>query len=321
MRTLVVAEHDGRRLRPGCISALGCARALARDSGDHVECLVLGDKIDQVAQDAARFVPVLTASGPVLQNPVADRYARQIADVVVASGTDLLLAAASTFARDIVGRAAGLLGGAMASDVTGCQHDGDRLILQRPMFAGAVTARIVLHGHPQIITVRPTAFEPAAVAGTICPITPVAVQDDALPGGITFESLDSRPSHRPDVTEARVVVSGGRGIRSAEDFESLVGGVADCLDGATGSSRALVDAGITPNELQVGQTGKVVAPELYIAMGISGAVQHLAGMKNSRVIVAINTDPDAPIFEVADYGLVGDAYEVAPQLIDRLHAS
>ena len=189
------------------------------------------------------------------------------------------------------------------------------------MFAGAVTARIVLHGHPQVITVRPTAFEPAEEVGAPCPITPVVVRDETLPDGITYENLDSRPSHRPDVTEARVVVSGGRGIRSTEDFENLVGGGADCLDGATGSSRALVDAGITPNELQVGQTGKVVAPELYIAIGISGAVQHLAGMKNSRVIVAINTDPDAPIFEVADYGLVGDAYEVAPQLIDRLHAS
>ncbi len=321
MHILVVAEHDGHRLRPGCLTALGCANSLVRDPDDHVECLVLGHHIDNVAQDAARFVPVLTAGGPLLQNPVADRYARQIADVVVTSGADLLLAASSTFARDIVSRAAGLLGGAMASDVTACRYDGNRLVLQRPMFAGALTARILLHGHPQIITVRPTAFEPADEADAPCPITPVTVRDEALPDGISFERLDSRPSHRPDVTEARVVVSGGRGIRSAEDFESLVGGVADCLGGATGSSRALVDAGITPNELQVGQTGKVVAPELYIAMGISGAVQHLAGMKNSRVIVAINTDPDAPIFEVADYGLVGDAYEVAPQLIDRLHAS
>ncbi|MBQ17897.1 MAG: electron transfer flavoprotein subunit alpha [Planctomycetaceae bacterium] len=321
MHILVVAEHDGHRLRPGCLTALGCANSLVRDPDDRVECLVLGHHIDNVAEDAARFVPVLSADGPSLHNPVADRYARQIADVVVTSAADVLLAASSTFARDIVSRAAGLLGGAMASDVTAVQYDGDRLVLQRPMFAGAVTARILLHGQPQIITVRPTAFEPADEAGAACPITPVAVRDEALPNGITFERLDSRSSHRPDVTEARIVVSGGRGIRSADDFENLVGGVADCLEGATGSSRALVDAGITPNELQVGQTGKVVAPELYIAMGISGAVQHLAGMKNSRVIVAINTDPDAPIFEVADYGLVGDAYEVAPQLIDRLHAS
>ena len=251
---------------------------------------------------------------------LADRQACVIADVAARRRTDLIVAASTTYVRDVVGRAAGLLGGAMASDLTAHEVCDGQLVMQRPMYAGSVTATVSLTGHPQIVTIRASAFAAAEPADTACEVAAVDFDGSSLPDHIQLERLDSRASHRPDVTEARVVVSGGRALKNADDFERLVGGLADQLSGATGSSRALVDAGITPNELQVGQTGKIVAPELYLALGISGAVQHLAGMKNSRVIAAINSDPDAPIFEMADYGLVGDIYELVPQLIDKINA-
>ena len=320
MHVLVLAEHDGDRLRAGTTAALGFSRQLANGDGDQVTCLVLGDSVATVADDAATFGPVLLGSHADLAEPLADRWAEVTAKVVQSESIDILLGASSTFSRDILGRAGGLLGGAMASDVTGFLRDGDRLVWQRPMYAGAVTASVVLHGSPLIVTVRPTAAEPPERRSSPASITPISIDSGRLPSSTGHLGLDGRPSHRPDVTEARVVVSGGRGLKTTEDFERLVGGLADRFDGATGSSRALVDAGLTPNDLQVGQTGKVVAPELYIAVGISGAVPHLAGMKNSRVIVAVNSDPHAPIFEVADYGIVGDLYDIVPEMIQHLDA-
>jgi electron transfer flavoprotein alpha subunit len=319
MRVLILCEYDSKGIRLGSRSAVAFASAVAEQTRGSVECLLLGYSLATVAQDASAYAPVLVADHPTLANPVADRFAKVITDVVKQRGCDLVVAAATTFAKDILPRAAGLLGGAMASEVIGHEFREGRLCFRRPLFAGSVVATVALKGSPQIVTVRPSAYTPAGARSERCAITTVAVDEATLPRKTEFEALQSKLSNRPDVTEARIVVSGGRAIKSSEDFERLVGGLADKLHAATGSSRALVDAGITPNAFQVGQTGKVVAPELYIALGISGAVQHLAGMKNSKTIVAINRDPDAPIFEVADYGLVGDVYELVPQWIARLN--
>jgi electron transfer flavoprotein alpha subunit len=310
-------EHDGTALRSGSGAALGFARALSED----ITALVLGENLEAISAESAKFAPVLVADHPALAAPVADRWAHVIAEVARAQNAELIVATSTTWAKDIVGRAAGLLGGAMASEVIGHEMVDGELRLRRPMFAGAVNATIVLEGSPKIITVRPSAYDAPALAATPFAIEPITfdADADALPGATQFESLDRKTGARPDVTEARIVVSGGRAFKNSEDFEQHVGGLADALGAATGSSRALVDAGITPNSLQVGQTGKIVAPELYLALGISGAVQHLAGMKNSRVIAAINQDPDAPIFEFADYGLVGDVYEEVPRLIAELN--
>jgi electron transfer flavoprotein alpha subunit len=207
----------------------------------------------------------------------------------------------------------------MASDVVRHELVDGHLHFDCPQYAGAVTATLRLLGSPQVVTVRASAYAPAMPAdGSVHPIESLPFDTELLRSRAAHEGIKSKKSARPDVTEAKVVISGGRAIKNSEDFERLVGRLADVLGGATGSSRALVDAGITPNELQVGQTGKIVAPELYVALGISGAVQHLAGMKNARTIVAINSDPNAPIFDVADYGLVGDVYAVVPELIEKL---
>jgi electron transfer flavoprotein alpha subunit len=318
MRILVVLEHHGGSVRAGSRSAIGFANLVARETQGQIEGLLLGHDLDNAAGEAALCTPILAADSPALTNPLSDRYARVIADVVVERNADLLVAASTTWAKDIVGRAAGLLGGAMASDVVGHEFSDGQLLLRRPMFAGAVTATVILTGNPQIVTIRPSAYEAAAPAESPFEISALKIDDESLPDQIRFGGVESAARRRPELTESRVVVSGGRAIKNAEDYERLVGRLADRLGGAAGSSRALVDAGVTPNELQVGQTGKIVAPELYIALGISGAVQHLAGMKNAKVIVAINNDPDAPIFDMADFGLVGDIYDLVPELIEKL---
>lgn len=318
MRILVVAEHDRRGICAASRSALAFARQCAAATNGSVEWLLLGHQLDQAAAHAAAYAPVLVADSPALAAPLAERYAPVIAAAVTERRVDLLAAASGTFAKDIVTRAAGLLGGAMAGDVVGHEFHEGRLRLQRLMYAGAVLATVELCGTPQIVTVRPAAYPPAERSEMVAEIGSLAVVEADLPGRSEYLGLASHRAGRPDVSEARVVVSGGRAIQSREDFERLVGGLADVFGGAAGGTRPLVDAGIAPNECQVGQTGKIIAPELYVALGLSGSVQHLAGVKNSKLIVAVNHDPEAPIFSAADYGLVADIYQAVPELIAKL---
>ncbi|MCX6366757.1 MAG: FAD-binding protein [Armatimonadetes bacterium] len=228
-------------------------------------------------------------------------------------GCDSLAGASTSLGRDLLARAAGLLNLSMISDVLSVESRDGRLTLTRPMYAGNVLARVRTLGDVGVYSVRSAAFalpEPSAPE-------PIQIPTHTTPGCEVL-SLDAPKQKRPELAQARVVVSGGRPTRDAATFEKLIGGLADALGGATGATRAAVDAEIAPNELQVGQTGKVVAPDLYIAAGVSGSIQHLAGMKDSKVIVAINTDPDAPIFEIADYGLVADIHQAIPELIGKL---
>jgi electron transfer flavoprotein alpha subunit len=319
MRVLIIAEHDGSSLRPASLSCLSFARSVATETGGEATWLVLGRQLDRVGAESARYAPVMIVDSPTLAHPMAGTYARVIADVVRQWRFDLVCAAASTFSKDVLPRVAAHFGGAMASDVMRHAVADGALQFDCPQFAGAVTATLRLLSSPQFVTVRASAYPTAATDGaTLHAMHCLAPESTPHDGRCSYEGLKSKKSARPDVTEAKVVVSGGRAFKNSDDFERLVGGLADALGGGTGSSRALVDAGITPNELQVGQTGKIVAPDLYVALGISGAVQHLAGMKNSRTVVAINSDPDAPIFDVADFGLVGDVYSLVPELIEKL---
>ena len=320
-KILVLAEHANGQLKLATGSAAGCARQIAAATGGSYEILVLGSGLATIAGSAARLgaAAVLTADDDALLQPLADRYAAVIAGVARARGATLVIAAASTFSKDVLPRAAALLDAGMLSDVVGVEAGaGGELTFRRVMYAGNVIATVQLAGAVKVLTVRSSGFATPADEGSVSPIEPVAVEAAALPALINFVCREVKAASRPDPTEARIVVSGGRALKTAEDFERLVGGLADTLGAAVGSSRALVDAGITPNTLQIGQTGKVVAPDLYIAVGISGAIQHMAGMKDTKVIVAINKDGDAPMFEVADYGLVADVYEAVPELIAKL---
>ncbi len=316
---LILAEHDDQSLKAASLSAFGLGYRISVECEGTFQILVLGNNVGDVASEASGLAPTLVADSPKLEQPIADVHAKVIAQVIEKNQFDTIIAASSTYSKDVLSRACGIVGGAMASDVIGCEvKDGD-LILERPLYAGSVTAKCRLLSDPKFLTVRASAFEPAegVEAGT----STVEVDEASLPDRVEYHGVETKASARPDLTEAKIVVSGGRAFKTTEDFEGHVGALADALEAAAGSSRALVDAGITPNELQVGQTGKVVAPELYIALGLSGAVQHLAGMKNSKVIVAINKDAEAPIFEVSDYGIVGDVYKLVPELLDKVKAT
>ncbi len=319
-RLLVIAEHDSGQLKLATFAAAGFAQKVCAASGGSFDFLLLGSGVAAAAEGLrpAGAATVLVADAPDLAEPLADRYAQVIANTAKARGTTLLVAAASTFSKDILPRAAALLDAGMLSDVVDVHGEGAELTFRRVMFAGNVIATVQLDGAVKCVAVRSAAFAAPAATATLSPVESIAVDAAALPKLAEFINRETKVSARPDATEARIIVSGGRALKTSADFERLVGGLADVLGAAVGSSRALVDSGITPNSLQIGQTGKIVAPDLYFAIGISGAIQHMAGMKDTKIIAAINKDPEAPIFEVADYGLVADVYEAVPELIQKL---
>ena len=309
MAVLVLAEHDNKALRSATLHAVTAALKIDAD----VTILVAGQGCRTVAEAAAKVAgvkKVLLAEAPALEHALAEPLAALI--VQLAPNYSHILAAATTIGKNVLPRAAALLDVAQLSDIAGIESP-DTFV--RPIYAGNAMATVQSKDAKKIITVRQTAFDAAAAAGGSAAIETVAAAPDA--GLSSYVGAELTKSERPELTAARIVVSGGRGMQSGDNFK-LLEAVADKLGAAVGASRAAVDAGFVPNDYQVGQTGKVVAPELYIAVGISGAIQHLAGMKDSKVIVAINKDEEAPIFQVADYGLVADLFKAMPEFADEL---
>ncbi|MEO0436165.1 MAG: FAD-binding protein [Pseudomonadota bacterium] len=309
MSTLVLAEHDNNSLSPATLNTVTAAAALGGD----VHILVAGSDCAaaaSAAQTVTGVSKVLCADNAAYGNQLAENLSLLVAEV--GASYDNVLAAATTSGKNIMPRVAALLDVAQISDIIAV--DGADTF-KRPIYAGNVIATVQSSDAKKVITVRTTAFDPAAAEGGSAELVAVDAVHDA--GISSFVGQEIVESDRPELTAAPVVISGGRGMQNGDNFK-LLEGIADKLGAAIGASRAAVDAGFVPNDMQVGQTGKIVAPELYIAVGISGAIQHLAGMKDSKVIVAINKDEDAPIFQVADYGLVADLFEALPALEAQL---
>ncbi|QYJ96510.1 FAD-binding protein [Shewanella alkalitolerans] len=307
MAILVIAEHDNATLKLDTAKVVACAQAI----GSEVDVLVAGHNCGAAAESAKQLAcvrQVLVADSGVYANAIAENLSQLI--VSVASEYQHILAAASSVGKDVLPRVAALLDVAQLSEVVEVVSE-DTFV--RPIYAGSAMATVQSLDNIKVMTVRASAFDAVAQDGSAS----LQTLDNEYSGDVEFVTQTLSVSERPDLGAASVVVSGGRAMGSAENF-AILEQLADKLGGALGASRAAVDAGYVPNDLQVGQTGKIVAPDLYIAVGISGAIQHLAGMKDSKVIVAINKDPEAPIFQVADYGLEADLFEAVPKLLELI---
>lgn len=309
MSILVIAEHDNKELSPATLKTLAAAQAIGGD----IDVLVAGEGCQAVAEAAAKAAgvsKVRVADNAAYGHFLAENLGSLVAELGKAYSH--ILAAATTTGKNFMPRTAALLDVAQISDIIAVESADT---FKRPIYAGNAIATVQSEDAIKVITVRATAFDAVAADGGNASIEAVeqVISNDVA----AFVGEELAQSERPDLTAARVVISGGRGMQNGENFQ-LLEKVADKLGAAVGASRAAVDAGFVPNDMQVGQTGKIVAPELYIAVGISGAIQHLAGMKDSKVIVAINKDEEAPIFQVADYGLVADLFEVLPELEQAL---
>lgn len=307
MSVLVLAEHDNAALGRASLHAVTAARAF----GGEIHLLVAGSApAAQAAARVAGVAKVLHVDSPTFAHPLAENLAPLV--VGLAEGYGHLLAAATTFGKNVMPRVAALLDVAQLSDVIEIVSES---VFVRPTHAGNALATVESRDATKVVTVRATAFDAAPAEGGTASVEAVSGPGDR--GSVRFVRHELSKSDRPELTSAGIVVSGGRGMQSGDNF-ALIEAVADRLGAAVGASRAAVDAGYVPNDFQVGQTGKVVAPELYVAVGISGAIQHLAGMKDSKVICAINKDEEAPIFQIADFGLVADLFEALPALAEEL---
>ncbi len=309
MSILVIAEHDNSQLKPATLNTISAAQAIGGD----ITVLVAGGGCAGVADAAVKIAgvsKVLLADNAAYGHQLAENVAPLVAEL--AAGYSHVLAPATTTGKNLAPRVAALLDVQGISDISAVESADT---FKRPIYAGNVIATVQSSDAIKVLTVRATAFDPVAAEGGSATLEAVGAAHDASNSAFVGEEL--AVSERPELTSARVVVSGGRGMGSSDNFQMLEK-LADKLGAAVGASRAAVDAGFVPNDMQVGQTGKIVAPDLYIAVGISGAIQHLAGMKDSKVIVAINKDEEAPIFQVADYGLVADLFEALPELDNKL---
>jgi electron transfer flavoprotein alpha subunit len=310
MPTLLLAEHDNKSLKDATAKALTAAKALGAD----VHVLVAGYHCQAAADAAAKLdgvKKVLLADAAPYEHMLAEPTAALI--VSLAGPYETIVAPATTTGKNIMPRVAALLDVMQISEVTKIVAPDT---FERPIYAGNAIQTVRAHDAKKVMTVRTAAFQATGEGGAAAPIEPAAAAADPGLSGFVGEELSK--SERPELTSAKIIISGGRAMQSRENFTKYIEPVADTLGAAVGASRAAVDAGYAPNDWQVGQTGKVVAPDLYIAVGISGAIQHLAGMKDSKVIVAINKDEEAPIFQVADYGLVADLYQALPELAQEL---
>jgi electron transfer flavoprotein alpha subunit len=310
MAVLVLAEHDNRSLKKATLNTVAAAQKLGAD----IHVLVAGHQAGEAAKAAAAVAgvkKVLHADAPHLGEFLAENVAALI--VSLAKAYSHVLAPATTTGKDVMPRAAALLDVQQISDISAVES-ADTFV--RPIYAGNALATVKSKDAIKLITVRTTAFDAVPPSGASAAVETVQAPADS--GLSAFVSREVSKSERPELTSAKVIVSGGRGMGSGENFTKVLEPLADRLGAAMGASRAAVDAGFVPNDWQVGQTGKIVAPDLYIAVGISGAIQHLAGMKDSRVIVAINKDEEAPIFQVADFGVVGDLFQLVPSLVEEL---
>jgi electron transfer flavoprotein alpha subunit len=309
MSTLVIAEHDNNSLKVSTLNTVAAAQELGGD----IDILVAGANCDAAAT-AAAAVPgvgkVLVADNAAYEHQLAENVSLLIAEV--AANYDNILAPATVSCKNVMPRVAALLDVGQISDIIAVDSADT---FQRPIYAGNVIATVQSADAKKVITVRTTAYDAVPAEGGSATVEKLDAAHDA--GISSFVGEEVAVSDRPELTSADVVISGGRGMQNGENFK-LLEGIADKLNAAIGASRAAVDAGFVPNDMQVGQTGKIVAPDLYIAVGISGAIQHLAGMKDSKVIVAINKDEDAPIFQVADYGLVADLFDALPELESKI---